>query len=58
MMRKLGNQWFELEGEADTRKTSWLDAAISDDFCRGILVGFCVVAGAMILIMAVLRLVD
>lgn len=39
-------------------KKSWLDTYISDEFCAGVFIGFCIVAAAALVIMAVYKLIN
>jgi hypothetical protein len=44
--------------ELYTKKRSWLDTYISDDFCAGLLIGFCVFAGAFLIVMSALKYLE
>jgi hypothetical protein len=37
---------------------SWLDIYISDEFCAGVFIGFCIVAGGVLIIMSALKYLE
>lgn len=40
------------------KKESWLDTYISDEFCAGVFIGFCIVAGGVLIIMSALKYLE